>query len=160
MAQFETDRGNCQEFIGFQQAVASPLALSSTPSNAHPLIARRQFEWIMETHLPPAEPPSRSHSLCGIAASTALLDPRVRPITEGRLLRLLTTTECHPFLLFEVNLHRRKLRPRMGPIAKRLGFRSTALTPIDSAWTHFDNAWRPLRNHRLIWHQIPPSCIR
>ena len=49
-----------------------------------------------------------------------LLDPRVRPITEGRLLRLLTTTECHPFLLFEVNFHRRELRLRMGPIAKRL----------------------------------------
>ena len=88
--------------------------LPSTPSSAHPLIARRQFEWIMETHLPPVEPPNRSHSLCGFAVSTTSLDPRVRPITEGRLLRLLATTECHPFLLFKVNLHRRELHPRMG----------------------------------------------
>ena len=102
--------------------------LPSTPSSAHPLIARRQFEWIVETHS--AEPPSRSHSLCGFAASTTSLDPRVRLITEGRIFRLLTATECHPFLLFEVSFHRRELPPHMRLIAKRLRSRSTALTPI------------------------------
>ena len=91
-----------------------------------------------------------------IRCNTTSLDPRVRPLAEGRIFRLLTATECHPFVLFEVGFHRREFPPHMEPIAKRLRFRSTALTPIDSAWTYFDNAGRPLRNHRLIRRQIPP----
>jgi hypothetical protein len=146
----ETVKGS----LVFSRRLHQSWPLPSTPSSAHPLIARRQFEWIVEPHLSPAEPPSRSHSLCGFAAGTTSLDPRVRPITEGRIFRLLTATEYHPFLLFKVNLHRRELHPRMGSIAKRLRFRSPALTPIDSAWNYFDNAGRPLRNHRLIRHQI------
>ena len=52
----------------------------------------------------------------------ARLEPRVRPITEGRIFRLLTATECHPFLLFKVNLHRRELCPQYGIHRKTVAF--------------------------------------
>ncbi len=153
----------------FPQAICIVVVSSIGTDSVHSLIARetvryariracnRNFDILRARR---GASGARQETFCGeLFLYPVRLEPGVRPIAKGRLFRVLTATECHPFFFFKMNLHRRELCSRMGSIAKRLRFRSTTLTPIDSAGPHFDHAWCPSRNHRFIWHGIPSSCI-
>ena len=85
-----------------------------------------------------------------------LLQSRVRPITKRLFSRMFTSAPGHSFRFFEFNFHWGMLRPCMGTIAKGLGFRPAASTPVIRSGFHFHHIWNTLGAHNWVSHSISP----